>query len=1062
MQRNTFFSNPILRYILTGVLFGCLFPIFGMLLSIWLAHMPLTASNLGAAQSSQPLLWIIDTAPLVLGFTFGLIGRREVRLLQDKAGLELNVEKSTSELRQANQELQKELDERIRIESLITLGKKEWENTFDAISDLIFLTDDQDKIVRCNRAATDSLHKSYLELIGQPLAGILFPDHALPAHMELFGRQDIEFPGFEGHFDISVYSILMGGNTSRTLYILHDITARRLAENETIRQKQYFEALVVNNPAAIVVLDNEGKVQSCNPAFERLYGYSSEEVLDKPIDVLITSQEMAAEAQRYTQQARVGPVQGMVVRLRKDGSLVDVELLAVPVKVGTENIGTLAIYHDITELLRARRQAEAANQAKSEFVANMSHEIRTPLNGVIGMIELTLDTTLNDEQRDYLEVALHSADTLLTLLNDILDYSKIEAKRLEFETIDFNLRTTVEDVAFSLAPRAQAKGLEIACLIHPDLHSGLRGDPARLRQVLINLVGNAIKFTHQGEIVVRAEPILDEPTHATIRFSVQDTGIGIPKDRQEAIFERFTQADGSTTRRYGGTGLGLAICKQLVDALGGQISVESIPGQGSTFIFTLRFEKQTKPALGKTRPLQLSSVNIKSLHILAVDDNATNRLILTHMLESLDCRIETASGGAKGLEMLGNAWRSGDPYRMVLLDMQMPGMSGEQTARLMLEHPAGKQTSIIILTSMGQRGDAARLEAIGCAGYLPKPVKQHMLYAAMIAVLGQKSSQIESAGLVTRHTISEAERQGLRILLAEDNPVNQKLTVILLQKAGFSVDAVEDGLQAVEKVKTGQYSAVLMDVQMPELDGLEAARRIRTDLVMPRHIPIIAMTADALESDRAACLEAGMDDYISKPIDSKTLLTILDRWTVNQVQDKAPGVEQQASRTQVYLTASEEFPLNAGPTSPGTSLVSERPVEPGSKPAIQLVSPFIEEPPSLPMDIQLALPYFDNDQAIFNEMCLDLIRNMPARMQELRGSLARQDTASFSRAAHNLKGISANFSATQVNRIASELELLGRQEDLSAAGDLLDQLEFENKRLFEYMLSLGVKPIEPL
>ncbi len=1061
MQRNRLFSNPILRYILTGALLGCLFPIFGMLLSAWLAHVPISAASLGAAQSDQPLLWIIDTAPLVLGFVFGLIGRREVRLLQAKARLELNVEKSTSELRQANQELQKELDERIRIESLITLGKKEWENTFDAISDLIFLTDDQDKIVRCNRAATDSLHKSYLELIGQPLASVLFPDHALPSPMELFGKQDIEFPSFEGHFDVSVYSILMGGNTPRTLYILHDITDRRQAENETVRQKQYFEALVVNNPAAIVVLDNEGKVQSCNPAFERLYGYGSAEVLDQPIDVLITTQEMSAEAQRYTQQARVGPVQGMVVRRRKDGSLVDVELLAVPVKVGAENIGTLAIYHDITELLRARRQAEAANQAKSEFVANMSHEIRTPLNGVIGMIELTLDTSLNDEQRDYLQVALQSADTLLTLLNDILDYSKIEAKRLEFETIDFNLRTTVEDVAFSLAPRAQAKGLEIACLIHPDLHSGLRGDPARLRQVLINLVGNAIKFTHQGEIVIRAEPILDEPTHATVRFSVQDTGIGIPKDRQEAIFERFTQADGSTTRRYGGTGLGLAICKQLVDALGGQISVESIPGQGSTFIFTLRFEKQAKPALGKTRPLQLSSVNIKSLHILAVDDNATNRLILTHMLESLDCRIETASGGAKGLEMLGNAWRSGDPYRMVLLDMQMPGMSGEQTARLMLEHPAGKQTSIIILTSMGQRGDAARLEAIGCAGYLPKPVKQHMLYAAMIAVLGQRSGQIETAGLVTRHTLSETRRQGFRILLAEDNPVNQKLAIILLQKAGFSVDAVDDGLQAVEKVKTGEYSAVLMDVQMPELDGLEAARRIRTDPQVP-HIPIIAMTADALEGDRAACLEAGMDDFISKPIDSKTLLAILDRWTVNQVLDKSPGVEQEAARTQDYSTASEEFPREAGSTSSEADQLGESPLDPASKPAILFVSPFLEAPPSLPMDIQSALPYFDNDQAIFKEMCQNLIRNMPARMEELRSTLQKQDTASFSRAAHNLKGISANFSATQVNRIAAELEQLGRQEDLSAAGVLLDQLEFENKRLFEYMLSLGVKPIEPL
>ena len=311
-----------------------------------------------------------------------------------------------------------------------------------------------------------------------------------------------------------------------------------------------------------------------------------------------------------------------------------------------------------------------------------------------------------------------------------------------------------------------------------------------------------------------------------------------------------------------------------------------------------------------------------------------------------------------------------------------------------------------------------------------------MLYAAMIAVLGQRSGQIENVGLVTRHTLSETRRQGFRILLAEDNPVNQKLAVILLQKAGFSVDAVDDGLQAVEKVKTGEYSAVLMDLQMPEFDGLEAARRIRADPQGPQHIPIIAMTADADESDRAACLEAGMDDYISKPIDSKILLAILDRWTVNQVQETSLGEEPGSSGTQDYSTGSQKFPQEAGSTSSEAGQLGESPLEPGSKPAIQSISPFLEAPPSLPMDIQSALPYFDNDLGIFKEMCQELIRNMPARTQELRSCFQKQDMASFSRAAHNLKGISANFCATQVNRIASELEQLGRREDLSAAGVL--------------------------
>jgi two-component system, sensor histidine kinase and response regulator len=1060
MKRASIFSHPIFRYILIGVGLGCLFPLAGMFVSVKLASVSITLSSLLKTQTTQSLLWIIDTAPLVLGMSFSLIGMREKQIMQAKGRLENTVEERTAQLQQANQELQNDIEERKRIEAQISRGKREWENTFDAISDLIFLTDEEDKIVRCNRSVTDRLHRSYTELIGQPLAGLLFPQRLVTDKVELFGKEDIEFPSFSGHFDVSVYSILMEGVSPRRLYILHDITSRRQAEVEMLRQKQYFEALVVNNPAAIVVLDNDGSIQSCNPAFEKLFGYDAEEVLHRNIDSLITTQEMAEEAGNYTQQAKGGAVHGLVMRRRKDGSLVDVELLAVPVKVGEENIGTLAIYHDIRELLRARREAEAANQAKSEFLANMSHEIRTPMNGVIGMIELTLDTVLNNEQKDYLQVALQSAETLLSLLNDILDYSKIEARKLEFETIDFNLRTAIEDVAFSMAPRAQSKGLEMACLVHPNVKSSLRGDPARLRQILVNLVGNAIKFTHQGEIVIRAEPVSEDARHATVRVSVQDTGIGIPKDCQDVVFERFTQADGSTTRRYGGTGLGLTICKQMVNAMGGQIELESTPGVGSTFSFTLQFEKQANPKPGQTQPLRLASVNIKGLHVLAVDDNATNRLVLTHMVESLDCRIETVSSGSKGLEMLRKSWNAGDPYQIVLLDMQMPGMDGEETAHLMLADPAGKQTSIIILTSMGHRGDADRLEALGCSGYLLKPVKQHMLLDALIAVLAQKSGQAQESHLITRHTISEAKRQGLRILLAEDNPVNQKLTVIILQKAGFSVDAVENGLQAIEKINADSYNAVLMDVQMPELDGLEASKRIRAEPGISQHIPIIAMTAHALKGDRELCLEAGMDDYVSKPIDPKNLLAVLDRWTIKQVPEKPKGEIEEALETQDYSVLSAEFPLDGNSASPGIGLFGEAPAIPDQNPARENVEPIVEEPSGLPMDIQSALPRFDNDQALFLEMCQDLIRNMPARMEELRNTFGKLDASSFSRAAHNLKGVSANFSAIRVNQIAAELEKMGRQDDLSAAGSLLDQLELENKRLFEYMFSLGVKPPE--
>jgi two-component system sensor histidine kinase/response regulator len=834
------------------------------------------------------------------------------------------------------------------------------------------------------------------------------------------------------------------GRLIGTQGILRDVTERKQAEAELLREKKFLEALNLKSPAAIVVLDNEQKIVSVNPAFEELYGYENEDVVGLNLDALVTTQETLGEAVKYSEQVMKEAVRYIGKRRRKNGQLVDVEILGVPVVVSGERVGAIAIYHDITELIRAQREAERANHAKSEFLANMSHEIRTPMNGVIGMLELALDTPLNPEQQDYLQTSLKSAEALLTLLNDILDYSKIEAGRLDLESINFSLRNAIEDVAYTLARRAQDKGLEMACLIDPDLASNLRGDPGRLRQILINLVGNAIKFTHYGEIVIRAEPVKETSSHVLIHFSVQDTGIGIPYERQAAVFERFTQADGSTTRTYGGTGLGLTISKQLVEVMGGKIGLESKPGSGTTFWFDIEFEKQPPEKRGDTGPLTLGPVNLTEARVLIIDDNQTNRMVLTKNVEALGSRVDAVSSGAKGIESLRNAHRAGDPYHVVLLDMQMPGMDGEQVARAIKSDPAVRDVKILVLTSMGHRGDAVRLEALGCSGYLLKPVKQQLLFDAVVTVLGQKEDR--SPGLVTRHLLAEQRKLGLRLLLAEDNPINQKLAIILLQKAGFSVDAVETGIQALEKVQANRYSAVLMDVQMPEMDGFEATRHIRAlEQKSGEHIPIIAMTAHAMPGDRERCLDAGMDDYVTKPLESRVLFNVIDRWTQT---DMPLGDGAAIEIPQDYSSHADVFEVTSGEGLFGESGSSSVFVTGETTPAPEA------EPSStaLPVNYDVALHrLFDGDRDFMKTMLLEFKGHLPSRLAAIRGALDIGDASSLGRLAHNLKGISLNFSAEPIAGLALKLEELGKREDLTEAPALVSQLDLEVRRLIEYL-----------